>query len=93
MDHRSPGGSTNAQAGSRRQVHAVDPKRKQRWITVKDVAEMLSTTPRTVYRMIDNGELPGTKFGRSIRVPLDRLERWLEQKEQEATMENDYGKP
>jgi excisionase family DNA binding protein len=93
MDHRDLGGLANAQAGSRRQVHTVDSKRKQRWVTVKDVAEMLSTTPRTVYRMIDSGELPGTKFGRSIRVPLDRLERWLEQKEQEATMENDYGKP
>jgi len=54
---------------------------------------MLSTTPRTVYRMIDSGELPGTKFGRSIRIPVDRLERWLEQKEQEATKENLYDKP
>lgn len=93
MDYRNSGGSTNAQANDRCELHTVDSKRKQRWVTVQDVAEMLSTSPRTVYRMIDSGELPGTKFGRSIRVPLDRLERWLEQKEQEATMENDYGKP
>ncbi len=93
MDHRSRGGSNNAQTTGRHELRAVDPARKQRWVTVRDVAEMLSTTPRTVYRMIDSGELPGAKFGRSIRVPLDRLERWLEQKEQEATKENDYGKP
>jgi excisionase family DNA binding protein len=93
MDHQSLGGSARGQTTNRCELHAVNPARKQRWVTVQDVAEMLSTTPRTVYRMIASGELPGTKFGRSIRVPLDRLERWLEQKEQEAAKETDYGKP
>jgi excisionase family DNA binding protein len=92
MKHRHSGGTVDVQARPHREPTLVYPATRQRWVTVRDVAEMLSTTPRTVYRMIENGELPGTKFGRSVRVPLDRLERWIEQKEQEAMKENDYGK-
>jgi len=88
MDKRSPGGTVNGQSRTQHDLYSSNPATKQRWITVRAVAEMLSTTPRTVYRMIDNGELPGTKFGRSVRIPLDRLE----QKEQEAIKENDYGR-
>jgi excisionase family DNA binding protein len=37
-------------------------------ITVKQLAEAWQVSKRTVYRMIDNGELPAKKFGRAVRI-------------------------
>lgn len=39
-----------------------------RWMSTPAVAEYLGVNPRTVYRLIDEGELPAYKFGRVIRL-------------------------
>jgi excisionase family DNA binding protein len=39
-----------------------------RWMGTPAVAEYLGVNPRTVYRLIDEGELPAYKFGRVIRL-------------------------
>ncbi len=38
------------------------------WMGTPDAAEYLGVTLRTLYRFIDEGQLPAYKFGRVIRV-------------------------
>jgi len=38
------------------------------WMSTPSVAEYLGVNTRTVYRLIDEGELPAYKFGRVIRL-------------------------
>ena len=38
------------------------------WLSTKAAAELLGITPRTLYRFIDEGDIPGYKFGRVIRI-------------------------
>ena len=48
------------------------PERSDQLLTVKQVAERLATSEKTVRRLIDAGELPVIRFGRLIRVaPAD----------------------
>lgn len=48
------------------------------WLTVKDVAEELSASPMTVYRIINSGELKHLRMGaRSIRIKREHLEEYL----------------
>jgi excisionase family DNA binding protein len=47
-------------------------------LTVNDVAELLRTTPKAVYAMIDRGLLPGvTRVGRRLLIRRDDLLQWL----------------
>lgn len=39
-----------------------------RWMGTPAVAEYLGVNQRTVYRLIDEGELPAYRFGRVIRL-------------------------
>lgn len=41
-----------------------------------EVAAMLGLSRSEVYRLIDRGEIPSSRFGRSVRVPR----RWVEQR-------------
>ena len=38
--------------------------------TLTEAAEQLSVSTRTLRRMIDKGQLPHTRVGRSIRIPV-----------------------
>ena len=40
-----------------------------RFLTVAEVAELMSVSKMTVYRLVHAGELPAVRFGRSYRVP------------------------
>lgn len=40
-----------------------------RFFTVAEVAELMRVSKMTVYRMVNAGELPAIRFGRSFRVP------------------------
>lgn len=49
------------------------------WLTVKAVAEELSASSMTVYRLIESGELKALRMGaRSIRIKREHLEEYLE---------------
>ena len=50
----------------------------QRFLTVKETAEMLRFSERHVRYLISQGELPATKVSHSILVPVDELEKILE---------------
>ena len=47
-------------------------------LTVKEVAEMLRTTPKAVYAMIERARLPGVRrIGRRLLVARHELVHWL----------------
>ena len=49
-------------------------------LTVDDAAELLRTTRKAVYVMIERGQLPGvTRLGRRVLLRSDRLLEWLDQ--------------
>lgn len=48
------------------------------WLTVKEVQKILKLSKNQVYAIVNNSDFPKIRFGRSIRIPEDRLEEWLE---------------
>jgi excisionase family DNA binding protein len=48
--------------------------------TVNEVAEKLNTSIWTVYRMIRRHEIGAVKFGGSLRVTTEEIERFLDDK-------------
>lgn len=44
------------------------------FMTVKQAANLLSLSPKTIYRAIENGDLPHHAFGRAIRISRTDLE-------------------
>jgi excisionase family DNA binding protein len=51
--------------------------RTPRFFTVVDVAEILSLSPRSVRRLIDDKQLPVHKFGRAVRIAEDDLRTFI----------------
>ncbi|HZG56678.1 helix-turn-helix domain-containing protein [Paenibacillus sp.] len=49
----------------------------ERLYTLKEVAEVLSLSYATVYRMVNDGTLPSTKVGGSIRVAQESLRKFI----------------
>jgi excisionase family DNA binding protein len=48
-----------------------------RLLTIKDVAERLQMSSRTIYRLIDAGDLAVIRIGRSVRVSERALTAFL----------------
>ena len=48
-----------------------------RFYTIKEAAEKLGVSPRTVQRRIDSGELKRHKLGRTVRISEDDLRAFL----------------
>lgn len=48
-----------------------------RFMTVGEVASCLRVSSMTVYRLINAGELPAARIGRSFRVRSEDLDRYL----------------
>jgi len=46
-------------------------------LSMKDVAERLGVSQRTVTRMLERGELPSVKVGRSVRIRPEALQAYL----------------
>lgn len=49
-----------------------------RYLTVAEVAETMRVSKMTVYRLVQSGQLPAVRVGRSYRVPQDALDAYLE---------------
>jgi excisionase family DNA binding protein len=50
-------------------------------LRAKDVAEMLAISPKTVYRLHDEGSLPGIRLtDRAVRFEPAAIEQWLEER-------------
>lgn len=48
------------------------------WLSTQDAAQRLGITPRTLYRFIDQGDLPAYRFGRVIRLRAHEVKRFVE---------------
>ncbi len=55
----------------------------KRYAKPREVAEALGITERQVRRLAASGALPSVKIGKSVRLPLDRLEVLLERNARE----------
>ena len=48
------------------------------WLSTREAAGQLGITTRTLYRLIDSGQLPAYKFGRVIRLKESEVEAFIE---------------
>ena len=53
-------------------------------LTIREVADYLKVTERTLYRLVQDGEVPGFKVGGSWRFRRGDLERWITQRSRGA---------
>ncbi len=53
-------------------------------LTVGQVAQVLNFSRSKVYELINADDLPVLRFGRSVRVRVSALERWLDLQEENA---------
>jgi excisionase family DNA binding protein len=62
----------------RRVVPQVQPIESQpRFVTVAEVARLLRVSNMTVYRLIQSGQLPAVRVGRSYRIREADVDRYL----------------
>jgi excisionase family DNA binding protein len=67
----------------------VDPEIK--WMSTQQAAARLGITPRTLYRLIDQGELTGYRIGRVIRLQADDVDAFIQASRiQPGTLEHLY---
>jgi len=50
---------------------------QRRALTYRETAESLGICERTVWGLVRNGELRAIRFGRSVRIPIAELERFV----------------
>ncbi|MGI8493375.1 MAG: helix-turn-helix domain-containing protein [Acidimicrobiales bacterium] len=50
---------------------------RSRFLTVAEVAETLRVSNMTVYRLVQSGEIPALRVGRSYRIREDDLDSYL----------------
>jgi excisionase family DNA binding protein len=48
------------------------------WVSTKEACERLGVTLRTLYRLIDEGQLPAYKLGRLIRLKGEEIDAFVE---------------
>ena len=58
-----------------------NPDEKLLW-TMDQVADQFGVCTKTISRLIDNDELPVVRIGRSIRIRIQAVHHFLEQREQ-----------
>lgn len=64
------------------------------WLSTGDAAHRLGITTRTLYRFIDEGQLPAYRFGRVIRLKLTDVDAFIEQcRIEPGTLEHLYPEP
>jgi excisionase family DNA binding protein len=47
------------------------------WLSTAEAAARLGITPRTLYRFIDEGQLPAYRFGRVIRLQQTEVDEFI----------------
>ena len=57
---------------------------RARFLTVGEVAEMLRVSSMTVYRLINSGELPAVRIGKSFRLREEDVDKYLADRYTEA---------
>jgi len=49
-----------------------------KWLSTGEAATRLGITPRTLYRFIDEGQLPAYRFGRVIRLKAYEVDNFID---------------
>ncbi len=62
----------------------IDDETDPRYLTVREVATYLRVSTMTVYRLINGGNLPAVRIGKSFRVREDDLNRYLAERYTQA---------
>lgn len=60
-------------------LHAKESQVLESMLTIPQVAEILSVSHATVFRLIKYERLPVTKMGHTTRIPKTRLHAWIEE--------------
>lgn len=47
-------------------------------LTIKELAKYLNVTGRTIYNLLERGELPGFKVGANWRFRKEDIDKWIE---------------
>lgn len=64
------------------------------WLSTKQTCELLGITLRTLYRLIDTGQIPAYQFGRVIRLRRHEVDAFIEQQRIEpGTISHLYPEP
>jgi excisionase family DNA binding protein len=64
------------------------------WLSTGEAANRLGITPRTLYRFIDEGKVPGYRFGRVIRLKASDLDGFIDLcRIEPGTLEHLYPEP
>lgn len=50
----------------------------EKMLTVAEVAEFLRVSERTIYNLLEAGDLRGVRIGRSWRIPREALEEIIQ---------------
>jgi excisionase family DNA binding protein len=58
--------------------------REAQFATVNEVAELMRVSKMTVYRLINQGELPAVRIGRGFRIREEDVHTYLESRYTEA---------
>jgi excisionase family DNA binding protein len=48
------------------------------WLSTREAARQLGITTRTLYRLIDSGQIPAYKFGRVIRLQEAEVDAFIQ---------------
>jgi excisionase family DNA binding protein len=50
---------------------------EERWLTVDDICKYLSVTKDTVYKWIEQKQMPASKVGRKWMFQKDDVDKWV----------------
>jgi excisionase family DNA binding protein len=56
----------------------MDTETEIRWLSTNEAARRLGITARTLYRFIDEGQLPAYRFGRVIRLQQAEVDAFIQ---------------
>ena len=54
------------------------PRQEIEWLSTREAARQLGITTRTLYRLIDGGQIPAYKFGRVIRLQQHEVDAFVQ---------------
>lgn len=80
LGHVTPDNSTDETAGNDERSSGAGRVGTDdiRWMSTAEAATRLGITPRTLYRFIDEGQLPAYRFGRVIRLKADEVDTFID---------------
>jgi excisionase family DNA binding protein len=58
-------------------VYVPSNESRSRFVTVGEVANLLRVSNMTVYRLVQSGQLPAIRVGRSYRIRDDDVDKYL----------------